>query len=170
MKTDQTSECPLRDVVAADLPGVLRLNRAMVPAVNDIGLDQMHWFADHAAYFRVAAADHRILAFMVGLRPGLVYSSPNYRWFCDRYAEFGYVDRVAVTPAARRLGLATRLYRDFESSLPDPVPLLACEVNIQPPNESSMRFHERFGFGQVATQVIDDGAKEVALLIKVLHE
>jgi predicted GNAT superfamily acetyltransferase len=33
-----------------------------------------------------------------------------------------------------------------------------------------MRFHERFGFEQIATQVIDDGAKEVALLAKALHK
>lgn len=170
MAADQTTDCKVRDVAAADLPAVLRLNGAMVPAVNDIGIDQMRWFADHAGYFRVAAAEQRILAFLIGLRPGLDYSSPNYRWFCGRYEEFGYIDRVAVTPTARRLGLATRLYRDFESSLPDHVPVLTCEVNVRPPNESSMRFHERFGFAQVATQVIDDGAKEVALLVKVLHE
>jgi predicted GNAT superfamily acetyltransferase len=170
METERSTEYTLRDVAAADLPAVLRLNAAVVPAVNHIGLDEMRWFADHAGYFRVAAAGQRILAFLIGLRPGLTYGSPNYRWFCARYEDFGYIDRVAVSSDARRLGLATKLYRDFESSLPDHVPALTCEVNVRPPNESSMRFHERFGFEQIATQVIDDGAKEVALLAKALHK
>ena len=61
------------------------------------------------------------------------------------------------------------MYRDFGSSLPDVVPVLTCEVNIRPPNESSMRFHERYGFERVATQLIDDRSKEVALLAKVIH-
>jgi predicted GNAT superfamily acetyltransferase len=117
----------------------------------------------------VAAADQQVLAFLIGLRPGLDYHSPNYQWFCDRYGEFGYIDRVAVAATARRLGLATTMYRDFESSLPDAVPVMTCEVNLRPPNESSMRFHERSGFERVATQVIDNGAKEVALLAKVLN-
>jgi predicted GNAT superfamily acetyltransferase len=169
MVSEQRTDYTLRDVETADLPAVLRLNGAVVPAVNDIGPEQMQWFAQQAAYFRVADSRHGILAFLIGMQPGTAYASPNYRWFCDQYEEFGYVDRVAVASNARRLGLATTLYRDFESWLPDRVPVLTCEVNIRPPNESSMRFHERYGFEQVATQVIDDGGKEVALLAKVIH-
>ena len=169
MVSEQHTEYSLRDVEAADLPAVLRLNRVAVPAVNDIGHEQMQWFAEHAAYFRVASSRHGILAFLIGLRPGTEYASPNYRWFCDRYEDFGYIDRVAVSVNARRLGLATTLYRDFEASLPNRVPVLTCEVNIRPPNDSSMHFHERNGFVRVATQVIDDGDKEVALRAKALH-
>jgi predicted GNAT superfamily acetyltransferase len=169
MVSGQRTGFTLRDVESADLPAVLRLNKAVVPAVNDVGHDEMQWFVEHGAYFRVADSRHGILAFLIGMRSGTAYASPNYRWFCERYDEFAYIDRVAVASNARRLGLATTMYRDFESALPDRVPVLTCEVNIRPPNESSMRFHERYGFEQVATQVIEDGGKEVALLAKVLH-
>jgi len=159
----------LRDVEDSDLELVLQLNEMAVPAVSRIDIVQMRWFATNAAYFRVATRENVVGAFMIGMRPGTNYASPNYRWFCDAYDDFGYVDRIVVTDAARRQGLATRVYRDFEATLPIDVTVLTCEVNIEPPNESSMRFHEQFGFERVGSQKTDGGAKKVALLAKELR-
>ena len=154
----------LRKAGAVDLEAVLRLNEASVPALNSVDLEQMRWFAANAAYFKVAMLGEKLAGFLIGLRPGTTYASPNYRWFCGTYDNFGYVDRIAIAKNARRLGLATRLYRDFEASLPASVNMLTCEVNIVPPNESSMRFHETYGFDTVGTQTLDSGRKEVALM------
>lgn len=156
----------LRDVEDSDLDAVLRLNELSVPAVSSIDLSQMRWFAAYAAYFRVVEHDNGVAAFLIGMRPGTDYASPNYRWFCDSYEDFGYIDRIAVADTARRQGLATMMYRDFDNSLPVEVKVMTCEVNIEPPNESSMRFHEEFGFERVASQTVDGGTKEVALLVK----
>lgn len=156
----------LRDVEDSDLDAVLRLNELSVPAVSSIDLSQMRWFAAYAAYFRVVEHDNGVAAFLIGMRPGTDYASPNYRWFCDSYEDFGYIDRIAVADIARRQGLATMMYRDFDNSLPVEVKVMTCEVNIEPPNESSMRFHEEFGFERVASQTVDGGTKEVALLVK----
>jgi len=156
----------LRSVAESDLRDVLRLNEASVPAVNSVDLQQMQWFAANAAHFRVAENNGRFAGFLVGMRPGTVYASPNYRWFCERYQDFGYIDRVAVAVDAQRLGVATALYRDFDASLPRGVEVLTCEVNIEPPNESSMRFHEAFGFRTVGTHSLEHGRKEVALMAK----
>lgn len=156
----------LRRVEDADLEAVLRLNEAAVPAVNSIGLDQVRWFTTHATYFTVATRDGQVAGFLIGMRPGAGYTSPNYLWFCDAYEDFGYIDRVAIASDARRLGLATRLYRHFEGSLPPSAAVMTCEVNILPPNESSMRFHENYGFRRVGTQTLDDGLKHVAMMAK----
>ncbi len=156
----------LRKAEDTDLETVLQLNEASVPAVNSVDLEQMRWFAAHAAYFSVAMRNEQVTGFLIGMRPGTSYASPNYRWFCDNYVDFAYIDRIAIAEGARRLGLATRLYRDFEASLPPTVGVLTCEVNIVPPNESSMRFHEDYGFRTVGTQILDDGRKEVALMAK----
>jgi hypothetical protein len=156
----------LRDVGEADLGDVLRLNEASVPAVNSVDLDQMRWFASHAAYFRVAERDRLFAGFLIGMRPGTSYASLNYRWFCDAYEDFGYVDRIAISPNARRLGLATLMYRDFEASLPTSARVMTCEVNLVPPNESSMRFHAGYGFHTVGTQTLDSGRKTVALMAR----
>ena len=155
----------IRDVQEKDLDQVLNLNEANVPHVGSVQLEQMQWFAANAHYFRVAAADDVIGGYLVGLRPGTSYGSPNYRWFCDRYDDFAYVDRIAIAEIARRQGLASRFYDDFRSSVQDVVDVMTCEVNLQPPNESSMRFHENYGFEQVGSQQTEGGSKEVAMLV-----
>ncbi len=158
----------ITDVTTTDLVAVLALNESEVPHLGKVDIEQMHWFASNATYFRVAKSNERLAAFLVGLRPGTDYDSLNYRWFCDRYEDFAYIDRVAVAAFARRHGLASRLYDDFAASMPDSVKIMTCEVNIRPPNDDSMRFHTRLGFGEVGTQVTENGSKEVALLLKEL--
>lgn len=162
-------EATIRDVAAGDLDEVLALNEANVPAVGSVDAGEMAWFAEMAPYFRVIEVEGRIGAFLIGLRPGLDYKSPNYRWFLQNYDDFGYVDRIAVSEHARRLGLASRLYADFEATLPASVSVMTCEVNSRPPNEVSMHFHERQGFKKVGMQETDGGDKEVALLAKQLE-
>jgi len=46
--------------------------------------------------------------------------------------------------------------------------LMTCEVNLRPPNEGSMHFHQRLGFRQVAEQESEGGTKTVALLVRQL--
>jgi len=164
----------IRDVRPRDLDEVLCLNEEVVPAVNSVPLEMMQWFAKNAAYFRVASKDHRednlednrLAAFLIGMRPGTTYQSLNYRWFCDHYDDFAYIDRVAVAGHARRNGLATILYDDFRQSVPADVSVMTCEVNLRPPNETSMRFHERYGFEQVGSQATEGGDKKVALMAR----
>jgi predicted GNAT superfamily acetyltransferase len=156
------------DITAVDLDRALALNEASVPHVSSIDLEKIRWFARHAFYFRIARVDGRFAGFLIGLRPGIDYGSENYRWFCDNYRDFGYIDRVAVAPEARRLGIASALYNDFASKLKGDVQVMTCEVNIRPANATSMRFHEHQGFVQVASQETENGTKEVALMERKL--
>ena len=158
----------IRDVQASDIGEVHALNEASVPHVSSISAEEMRWFAENAHHFRIAILDERIAGFMIGLRPGLPYSSLNYRWFSDNYDDFAYVDRVAVAEYARRRRVASSLYDDFAEQLAGEVGVMTCEVNIRPPNESSMRYHELHGFRRVASQETEGGSKEVALMEKKL--
>jgi predicted GNAT superfamily acetyltransferase len=148
-----------------DYDSVLALNEESVPHVNLIGTEELQWFVEHAACTRVAKIDNRLAGFLIGLRPGTQYASPNYQWFCDNYDDFAYVDRVVVSEWVRRQRVAESLYEAFASSQSD-APVMTCEVNIRPPNDGSMVFHERMGFRQVSSQEIDGGKKEVALMEK----
>jgi predicted GNAT superfamily acetyltransferase len=132
-----------------------------------IGVDELQWFVDNAACVRVSKIGDQLAGFLIGLRPGKQYASPNYQWFCDNYEDFAYIDRVVTATWARRRGMAEALYEAFASSQPD-APVMTCEVNIRPSNEGSMMFHTRMGFRQVGSQEIDDGKKEVALMEKML--
>ena len=151
----------------SDYADVLALNTASVPHVNHIDAEQLDWFATHAAYFKAARIDNKLAGFLIGLRPGTTYASLNYRWFCDHFVDFAYVDRVAVNDWAQRQGVADALYADFADSQKG-VGSMTCEVNIRPANIGSMKFHTRLGFKQIESQEIDDGAKEVALMEKKL--
>jgi predicted GNAT superfamily acetyltransferase len=159
----------IRNVRESDLDAVLDLNQSEVPHVGSIDATQLRWYAGNANYFRVAAHGDELGAYLVGFRPGTGYTSPNYLWFCERYEEFAYVDRIAVASKARRTGIATRLYDDFAAAMPPFVPVMTCEVNIRPSNESSMEFHRRLGFDQVGSLASDSGDKEVAMLLKRLR-
>ena len=158
----------ISDIASGDLPEVLALNEASVPHVSSVSDAEMQWLRKHAHYFRVARIDGQLAGFLIGLRPGLAYTSPNYRWFSEHYDDFGYVDRVAVTRIARRRLVASRLYSDFSSTLQGAVDVMTCEVNLRPANDASMQFHLRQGFAQVASQETEGGKKEVALMEKKL--
>lgn len=156
------------DVQESDLVDILALNQASVPHVNSLTMREMQWFAEHASYFRVVRHEGRLAGFLIGLGPGLDYDSPNYRYFCNKHEMFGYVDRVAVAPEAQRIGVGSRLYEDYATTLRGFAPVLTCEVNIRPANEGSLAYHERHGFRRVATQETEGGSKEVALMEKRL--
>ncbi len=156
------------DVSVSDLDEVLALNEASVPHVNSLTLRDVQWFHEHATYFRLVRRQGMLAGFLIGLGPGIDYASPNYRYFCGRHALFGYVDRVAVASAAQRLGIASRLYEDYASTLRGFAPVMTCEVNLRPPNAGSLTYHEIHGFVRVATQETEGGRKEVALMEKRL--
>ncbi len=156
----------IRAVRRADLDAVQAINEAAVPNVNSISAETLESFIQQATYFCVVDSGNTVVAFLVGFTPGSDYGSENYRWFCRRYPEFMYIDRIAVAPEHRGKGYALRLYRDIEQS--SSAPLLACEVNVDPPNPRSLEFHRRFGFHQVGTQKTEGGAKTVSLMVKSL--
>ena len=158
----------IENVRKSDLLELLELNESEVPHVGRIDIERMHWFAENADYFRVVRLDEHIVGFLIGLRPGSDYQSPNYRWFCEHHDDFAYCDRIAVAQSARGMGIASLLYTDFAQQMPDSVKFLTCEVNILPPNEGSMLFHQRIGFRQVGTMSNEAGDKQVAFLLKEL--
>jgi uncharacterized protein len=160
----------IREVAPGELDAVLEMNEKAVPHVNSLQMEEMLELRNQSAYFRVAAAGGSGApeAFLIGLTPDARYGSPNFLWFCRNYPSFAYIDRVAVAEDARRHGLASALYDDFERHFRARFPMLACEVNLRPSNPASMEFHLRQGFRQVGSQVIDQGAKEVAMMVKAL--
>ena len=158
----------IRNVADSDLAAILALNEAAVPHVNSISLETLQRFAIQAAYFRVAWWEDKLAGVLIGLTPEVAYASLNFRWFRERYPNFVYIDRIIVTPDARRHGVARRLYQDIESFATPIAPLLTCEVNLRPRNTPSLEFHRRFGFREVGTQETEGGAKTVSLLVKEL--
>ncbi|HVR43075.1 MAG TPA: GNAT family N-acetyltransferase [Thermoanaerobaculia bacterium] len=162
------SEVEIRPVRTADLPRLVEMNNAVVPDVNPLELDAMRRFAETSPWFRIAELDGAPAGFVVVLRPDADYASLNFRWFRDRYADFVYVDRIAVDAAARRRGLARALYDDVGAfALECGAPMICAEINLEPPNPASIDFHRRRGFEQVGTLDHDEG-KRVVMMVKRL--
>ena len=154
----------IRAVQAADLAALLPLNNALAPHVGLVDAARLARLVDWADLALVAEIGGELAGGMVAIGPGTAYDSPNYRWFCDRYADFLYVDRVFVAPSHHRRGLGRRLYgpiMDRASARGAPV---TCEVNERPPNPGSVAFHLRLGFTQVGNQDYDRGTQRVAMM------
>ena len=153
----------LRDVRADDLPFVREINEQSVPAMNSLSSQDLEWFAEVAEYFRVAEVGGEIAAFLICLRPGTPYGSLNLAWLDRRFDDFLYIDRVAVAAPFRRNGLGTALYMDAARHAAGRYRSLACEVNLRPRNEASIRYHEQLGFTAYGTQ--DHGDVEVQYML-----
>ncbi|HUP65159.1 MAG TPA: GNAT family N-acetyltransferase [Thermoanaerobaculia bacterium] len=159
-----------RAVHPSDLPRLVEINNAVVPAMNELDLEAMRRFAETALWFRVAEEDGTIAAFLIALQHDAEYDSANFRWFQSHYGDFVYVDRIAVDPSARRLGLASRLYGElFDFARSRGAPRICAEVNLRPPNPVSIEFHRRAGFLEVGTLDHADSGKRVVLLVKPLE-
>src|SRR5699024_584949 len=94
------------------------------------------------------------------------YDSRNYRWFSDRYTDFGYLDRVVVSPAHRRRGVGTLLYDALEQAA-TPRGRMALEVYVEPPNKVSLAFHHNRSYVEVG-RVEQEGGKLAAMMVKPL--
>lgn len=162
----------IRDIGAADLAALNALNDAHAAEVNALAP------ADFAALASVAFAarmvdgpDGQPAGFVISLSHASPRQGPNHGWFQDRLPApgFAYVDRVVVDAANRGQGIARALYADLVGrARAAGLPVLACEVNLDPPNPASMAFHERFGFTEAGTATDPRNGKRVRYLTLAL--
>ncbi len=137
----------IREIVGADHEAVLALNNAAVPAVNGHDPDSLRDLMALANGAWVADDGGELAGLLVGFSPDAAYQSLNYRWLSARYDDFGYVDRVVVAPSHRRRGIGAGLYRIFaDHARAQGLRRLVCEVNVEPPNPTSMAFHRAGGW------------------------
>jgi uncharacterized protein len=158
----------IRQALPGDLSAVYEINEASVPHVTSISMVEMKTLAAQCCYFGVAWLDGCCGGFLLALRPGEDYASPHYRWFSQKYHNFVYVDRIAVAPTGKGLGVGRALYADLERAVTPETQLITCEVNLMPPNPDSIAFHVRLGFEEVGQLESEGGKKRVSLMAKKL--
>ncbi len=158
----------IRDVREHEMDAVLALNNAAGASILALDMAQLRVLAEQAAYFRVAEADGQLAGFLVALREDANYTSPNFRWFRERYEQFLYIDRIVIARAYRRIGLGRVFYADVTSFAEVRVPLLACEVFLEPRDDVAVLFHGTYGFQEVGQQLMAEVNRHVALLAKEL--
>ena len=154
--------CPMRSspvfrtIEAADLDRVLAINAANVPDVGDIDRDGLEFLVGESAIALVAEQEQQLAGFCVVLPPGSTYASVNYRWFMERYPDALYLDRVAFDASVQGRGWGTAMYDEVARRIRDDfgdATGLTLEVNVDPPNVPSLRFHAKQRFVEVGRQM-----------------
>ena len=156
-------ELEIRSLSKTDVDSIWKINEDGLPGTGKVSRDEIKELLDFASLAVGAYYSEELVGFVICLPPKTAYSSLNYAWFNQRYNEFLYVDRIAVATQYQNQKIGTRLY-DYvkRNAVENGIPVTA-EVNIQPPNPGSMRFHEGHGFQQVG--VLDHDEKAVAMCV-----
>ena len=160
------NELEPRLFLASDIDAALELNNLNAPAVGEINRTTLEFLIEHSLY-SFAIGNSALHAFCITFAPGAPYTSVNYQWFSQKYTDFVYLDRIVVSEQMRNKSLGAKLYAAVEQRMliDRCAPLLTCEVNLNPPNLGSIRFHNRIGFREVGQQDSKPGLT-VSLLAK----
>ena len=154
----------LRLITDADHPDVLALNQRHVELLAPLDDAGLHALRSVAQYAHVIEHDGAFAGFVLTFASGAGYDGENFVWFSERYADFGYLDRVVLHESVRRRGLGSRVYDEIEAA--QSAPVLALEVNLDPPNEASLAFHRARGFTEVGRR--ESHGHVVSMLVKEL--
>ena len=156
----------LQSPAESDLDAMLALNNEHGAEVGKISLPALEFLLRISFHARVTEERS---GFLIGLEQGIDYESPNYLWFAERFDRFAYIDRVVVAASARRSGLARALYADFfKAARHAGHPVIACEVNSEPPNPGSDAFHAAMGFTEIGRAHLPERKKSVRYLLRRL--
>ena len=136
-----------------DVPQIWQLNEDGLPWVGKVSETEIESLLEYSTLALGAFDGKSLHGFVICLPPKTEYSSLNYAWFEQRYDDFVYVDRIAISSQHRGFGIGAQIYsKVIESAEEKGVPVLA-EVMKSPMNEASMHFHSAFGFVEVGTLV-----------------
>ena len=142
---------------------IWEINEDGLPGTGQVSVDEIEALLEFSSLAVGAYSNEKLLGFVICLPPKTEYGSLNYSWFNQHYVDFLYVDRIAVSPSYQNQKIGTLLYDYVKTKAKEIEVPVTAEVNIQPPNPGSIRFHERHGFEQVGT--LNHEKKSVALYI-----
>ena len=140
-----------------ELNAIFDLNQLNTPEVGSLeSLDYLKKLIELSAYNLLVLKCEEIVGFIICMREGSTYGSENYKFFTQRLKKFLYVDRVVVDERHRRSGLGKAIYQDIFAYVNDKNLPIALEVNTEPVNQPSLKFHEKMGFEKVGSKDFDD--------------
>ena len=138
-----------RNIEIADLARVLEINNANTPGVSELTMSELETDIKNCLHALAIDNEHgEVCAFCITFAPDAPDAGANHQWFTERFESFVYLDRIAIDSTHQNLGLGALLYLTVEQRMLDSAEhsLLCCEVNLEPPNPGSLRFHKRIGF------------------------
>ncbi|HKL41975.1 MAG TPA: GNAT family N-acetyltransferase [Clostridia bacterium] len=154
----------LREYMSDDLKRVLELNKASVHFLSPLTKEKLESLIKACDFSYVIEIDGLVEAFILALSENKDYDSVNYQWFKDKYDKFLYIDRVVVSKNCQSQGLGQFMYKKIiKKAKAKEYPFLLAEIDVEPANPKSLKFHEKFGFKEVGRESIHNGKKVVSL-------
>ena len=147
-----------------DVPCLWRINEEGLPGTGKVSEDAIIDLIDFAELTLGAFEENKLLGFVICLPPKTKYGSLNYAWFNQRYDDFLYVDRIAVSTKHRNRKIGTILYEKVIKYAQEQNRPVVAEVSLKPPNPKSMRFHERHDFNEVG--IFNHENKSVTMMFR----
>jgi predicted GNAT superfamily acetyltransferase len=153
-----------RPLLQQDALAVWEINEEGLPGTGKVTVEEISYLIEISNISIGIFDQDELVGFVICLSPNVDYGSLNYAWFNEKYDDFIYVDRIAVSINHRGLGIGSSIYQElFKISKQKRIPI-AAEVNSVPPNPGSMRFHRRFKFLEVGTLKHDE--KSVVMFLR----
>ena len=154
----------LRALSFDDVEAMWTINEQGLPGTGQVSRQELRDLLTLSTLPVGAFQEEEMLGFVICLPPKTAYGSLNYAWFNHHYESFIYVDRIAVSDEHRNAGIGSILYNHVISYSQEHDVPIAAEVNREPPNPGSMRFHLRFDFEEVG--VLHHAEKSVTMFLK----
>ena len=140
---------------------ILELNEEFVAVLDPLTRERLELLHSRASCHRVVIDGSAVVGFVLAFGSETDHDSVNFRWFAARYASFLYIDRVVVASRCQGRGIGSLLYRDlFAFARREGYDRVTCEIDADPPNPRSERFHDGFGFRQIGSQLVEYEAGE----------
>ena len=153
-----------RALTQNDVESIWLINEQGLPGTGQVSKQEVSDLLKLSTLSLGAFKNEKLLGFVLCLSPKTTYSSLNYAWFNKKYEDFIYVDRIAVSTVQRDEGIGSKLYEEVIFYSKENSTSIAAEVNLNPPNPGSMRFHKRFGFEEVG--ILHHKEKSVTMLLR----
>ena len=163
----------VRNIEIADLVRVLEINNANTPGVSELTMSELETDIENCLHALAIDNEHgEVCAFCITFAPDAPDAGVNHQWFADRFESFVYLDRIAIDSNHQNHGLGAKLYQAVEQKMLQSAEhsMLCCEVNLEPPNPGSLRFHKRIGFTEVGQSIPEYANYSVIYLSKSLSE
>lgn len=158
----------VRDVHAHELDSILALNNGAGRSIRPLDMAELERLNAHACHFKLTELDGQIAGFLIALREDDDAGNPRLELQRAHFSKFVFIDRIVVAPSYRRHGLGRVFYAAVTSYAEARVPVLTCEIQLEPRDDVALLFHGSWGFHEIAQRTSATTGKRVALLAKTL--
>ncbi|PHQ34004.1 GNAT family N-acetyltransferase [Rhodopirellula bahusiensis] len=156
----------IRTMRLADCAAVVELNEAVVSVTSSMDSVRFAELFELSEIELIVELEGSVVGFLLAMVEGCGYDNGNYAWFEERLRNFLYIDRVVVSGECRGLGVGRSLYSHLFEEADRLGSLHVCaEMDLEPPNEASLRFHLGMGFVPIGTRVLESG-KTVSMQLR----